>query len=94
MKEGDLLKLFKDYFDYGIPLGVVSVIIIIVIIIFGFMYKYIKSGFEERIKESRKDFGILIKKYQETVNQQNKRIISLEKRLDDKFKGGKRKWVP
>ena len=91
MKLEDLLKLFKDYFEFRIPLGVVLVIIISILIIFGFMYKYIKSGFEERIQESRKDYGILIKKYQETVNQKNKRIISLEKRLDDKFKGGKGK---
>ncbi|WP_455938697.1 hypothetical protein [Gemella morbillorum] len=92
MNTGDLLKLFKDYFEYGIPLGVVLVIIITVIIIFGFMFKYIKSGFEVQIQESRKDFGMLIKQYRETINQQNKRITSLEHRLDNnKCKGGKGK---
>ena len=92
MKEGNLLKLFKDYFEYRIPLGVVLVIIITVIVIFGFVYKYIKSVFGAQIQESRKDYGILIKQYRETVNHQNKRITSLENRLDNnKFKGGKGK---
>lgn len=98
MNVGDLLKLFKDYFEFGIPLGVVLVIIITVIVIFRSVYKDMKSGLKAQIEESRKDFGMLIKEHRETIKDQKKRIISLENRLDNnnnnnnnKFKGGKGK---
>ena len=94
MNVGDLLKLFKDYFEFGIPLGVVLVIIITLIVIFRSVYKDMKSGLKEQMQESRKDFGMIVKEYRETIKDKKKRIISLENRLDNnnnKFKGGKGK---
>ena len=91
MNVGDLLKLFKKYFEFEIPLGVVLVIIITLIVIFRSVHKEIKSGLKEQMQESRKDFGMTVKEHRKTINDQNKRIISLEKRLDNKFKGGKGK---
>ena len=94
MNVGDLLKLFKDYFEFGIPLGVVLVIIITLIVIFRSVHKEIKSGLKEQMQESRKDFGMIVKEHRETIKDQKKRIISLENRLDNnnnKFKGGKGK---
>lgn len=92
MNVGDLLKLFKDYFEFGIPLGVVLVIVITLIVIFRSVYKDMKSGLKEQMQESRKDFGMIVKEHRETIKDQKKRIISLENRLDNnKFKGGKGK---
>lgn len=94
MNVGDLLKLFKKYFEFEIPLGVVLVIVITLIVIFRSVHKEIKSGLKEQMQESRKDFGMIVKEHRETIKDQKKRIISLENRLDNnnnKFKGGKGK---
>lgn len=85
------LKILKDYFTFNIPLGVVIIIIVVIMMIFTFMYKQIKSGFQIQIKEYRETHNMFVKNYEEQIKQKEKRISSLEKRLDNKFKGGKGK---
>ncbi|MGX7068735.1 hypothetical protein ACWOBL_04610 [Gemella bergeri] len=93
MKWEEVFKIFKDYFTFNIPLGVVLLILIAVLFVFNSLYKQIKSGFETQIQEYRETNSSLIKTYQENIKQLNKRISSLENRLDNKFKGGKKRWM-
>lgn len=89
----EILKLLKDQFTYPIPLGVVLIVIIIIILVFSFLFKQIKVGFETQVNELRKTHNALINDYKEKSKQQYYRINQLEKILDSKLKGGKKKWM-
>lgn len=91
MKLEEMLNIFKEYFAYSIPLGVVLIVIIMILIIFTFMYKHIKSGFSIQIKEYRETNKMFFENYEAQIKQKEKRISSLEKLLDNRFKGGKGK---
>lgn len=88
-----ILEILKDYFTFDIPLGVVLIIIFIIIYVCSKLFKDMKSGFEARNRELRKDHKVLLTSYREKEKQQNSRISELEKMLDKHLKGGKKKWV-
>lgn len=91
MKIEEILKIFKDFFAVNVPLGVVIVVITMILVVFGSLYRHIRTDFSLQTSKFRKNYDDIIEKYQKIDKQQTQRILSLEKRLDSKFKGGKRK---
>jgi hypothetical protein len=86
-----VLTTLKDYFTFNIPVGVVLIIVFVIIYVFSHLFKEMKIGYETQFNDFRKTHKSLINAYKQKEKASNKRISDLEKMLDQKLKGGKKK---